>query len=180
MEFCSLSGRATRSEWWLTRLLGFVLAMVYAFAASYFAKEIGIYEKYGLWTLIAIVATTVLVYEWETFSASIRRLHDRGRSGWFLLVYWLLSAIPLIGTIVWIIYIIDLGFTDGVVGPNQYGDDPKKRRSPFQSEPIVVNVTQNANGTVDVKSEVVRFCFKCGTKIEPNSKFCSKCGEPVK
>ncbi len=46
-----------------------------------------------------------------------KRLHDRNRSGWFLLIL----LIPLIGAI-WLI--IELGFLRGTKGPNKYGADP--------------------------------------------------------
>ena len=46
-----------------------------------------------------------------------RRLHDTGRSGWWLLI----GLIPLIGWIVLIVF-----FTiDGERQPNAYGSDPK-------------------------------------------------------
>ena len=49
-------------------------------------------------------------------AVSIRRLHDLGRSGW----YFLLILIPLIGTIILLIWFC----MRGTVGPNQYGPDP--------------------------------------------------------
>jgi len=47
----------------------------------------------------------------------VRRLHDTGRSGWWLLI-WL---VPLIGFIVLIVF----WAIEGERGPNQYGPDPK-------------------------------------------------------
>ncbi|MGH3827322.1 MAG: DUF805 domain-containing protein, partial [Pseudonocardiaceae bacterium] len=50
-------------------------------------------------------------------AVGIRRLHDTGRSGWWLLI----SIIPLIGSIVLIVFFA----TDGERQPNAYGPDPK-------------------------------------------------------
>jgi uncharacterized membrane protein YhaH (DUF805 family) len=63
----------------------------------------------GLLYLLAVVLPSLAV--------SVRRLHDTGRSGWWLLI----SIIPLIGTIVLIV----LFATDGERQPNTYGPDPK-------------------------------------------------------
>jgi uncharacterized membrane protein YhaH (DUF805 family) len=51
-------------------------------------------------------------------AVGVRRLHDTGRTGW----WWLISFIPLIGTI-WIIVLFVL---PGDQGANQYGADPKE------------------------------------------------------
>lgn len=50
-------------------------------------------------------------------AAVCRRLHDTGRSGWWQLV----GIIPIIGTIIWLIFLI-LG---GTQGANQYGEEPQ-------------------------------------------------------
>lgn len=47
----------------------------------------------------------------------VRRLHDCGKSGWFILV----RFIPIIGTI-WLFIIL---VSEGVHGINEYGPDPK-------------------------------------------------------
>jgi len=172
MEIMSLSGRATRLEWWLAKIGGVILSGFVGGLALCLAQRMGLCEKYGAWVAIAIVGAVILVYLWMTFAVTIRRLHDRGRSGWFILVYWLLSAIPF----VWLAYLIDLGFMDGIMGPNKYGNDPKGRTSPCHSIPIVVNVTQN---DVRASSEHVKFCSNCGAKLDDDSRFCSCCGKPV-
>ena len=52
-----------------------------------------------------------------TLAVGARRLHDIGRSGWWLLI----GIIPLIGWIVLIVFFA----TDGQRQPNAYGPDPK-------------------------------------------------------
>ena len=51
-------------------------------------------------------------------AVSVRRLHDTGRSGWWLLI----GFIPLLGAIVLLFFMAQ----EGQPGPNQYGADPKK------------------------------------------------------
>ena len=48
----------------------------------------------------------------------IRRLHDIGKSGW----WYLLALIPLIGTIILLVWCA----REGDYGDNAYGPDPKK------------------------------------------------------
>ena len=56
------------------------------------------------------VAFIVLVI--ATVAASVRRLHDRGQSGWFLLLY----LVPF-GSIIIIVFMV----MPGTPGDNQYG-----------------------------------------------------------
>lgn len=54
---------------------------------------------------------------WIVLAVQVKRWHDRGKSGWMVLVYF----IPLIGSF-WVL--IECGFLSGTAGPNQYGPDP--------------------------------------------------------
>lgn len=51
------------------------------------------------------------------FALSVRRLHDVGKTGWFILI----SFIPLVG----LIWLLILFCTDSVPGVNEYGPNPK-------------------------------------------------------
>jgi uncharacterized membrane protein YhaH (DUF805 family) len=53
---------------------------------------------------------------------AIRRLHDTGRSGWWMLI----GFLPLIGLIVLIIFFVQ----DSQPGSNQYGPNPKESAPP--------------------------------------------------
>jgi uncharacterized membrane protein YhaH (DUF805 family) len=68
----------------------------------------------------------------------VKCLHDRDKSGWWLLVFYLLPAIlgmvpesvpgslilMLASFAVSIWALVELGFLRGTVGPNRYGADP--------------------------------------------------------
>ena len=51
-----------------------------------------------------------------SIAVAIRRMHDTGRSGWWLLI----GLIPLLGAIVLIYWFVQRG----TVGPNEWGNDP--------------------------------------------------------
>ncbi|WP_234045823.1 DUF805 domain-containing protein [Streptomyces adelaidensis] len=53
-----------------------------------------------------------------SLAVSIRRLHDTGRSGWWVLI----GFVPCVGSIVTIIFMT----TEGERGQNRYGADPKE------------------------------------------------------
>ena len=50
-------------------------------------------------------------------AVAVRRMHDIGKSGWFVLVI----LIPIVG----VIWFIVLACTDSVPGKNNWGDNPK-------------------------------------------------------
>ncbi|MFN4090796.1 MAG: DUF805 domain-containing protein [Alphaproteobacteria bacterium] len=54
---------------------------------------------------------------WPGIAVAIKRLHDRDRSAWFLLVIF----IPVVGAI-WLL--IEQGFLPGTPGPNRFGPPP--------------------------------------------------------
>jgi uncharacterized membrane protein YhaH (DUF805 family) len=103
-QYASFSGRARRSEYWFFYLAVVIVSVV----ASILDLIIGV-QILG-W----IVAAATIV---PSISASARRLHDVGRSGWWQLI----GIIPIIG---WILLIVWLA-TDSNPGDNQYGPNPK-------------------------------------------------------
>lgn len=55
---------------------------------------------------------------WMLAAGSVKRAHDRGKSGWWVLLFF----VPYVGPIWWV---IDLVVMDGQHGSNEYGDDPR-------------------------------------------------------
>ncbi|HUF51616.1 MAG TPA: DUF805 domain-containing protein [Longimicrobiales bacterium] len=70
-------------------------------------------DTYGV--LSGIYALAVLI---PGIAVSVRRLHDTGRSGWWLLI----GLIPLIGAIVLLVFML----SDSAAGDNQWGPNPKQ------------------------------------------------------
>lgn len=64
----------------------------------------------------------LLLMSWVCLALHIQRLHDRNRSGWWLVTLF----IPLIGIFYAIWLIIEIWFLRGSIGPNRYGPDFRK------------------------------------------------------
>lgn len=64
-----------------------------------------------MWTIFPILGIAL----WIAFSARVQRMHDRGKSGfWLLLVF-----VPVVGEL-WLF--IELGFLEGDSSRNMYGE----------------------------------------------------------
>lgn len=142
----SLDGRITRTSWWL-RFVVPVWLIVLDFSVIAGPRPDGLDELrfvVPLWlivldyTVIAgprpdlIVAagalTLTVVLLWLAIAVSVKRYHDHGRSGWFLLI----ALIPQLGTF-WVL--IELGFLRGTRGPNRFGPDPRRPASVSGADP---------------------------------------------
>ena len=111
-SYCRFSGRARRSEyWWFKFVYGFIFILV--LIPVFFIQD----EKTLKKVLLIVDLVYSLVFFFPNLAVTIRRLHDTGRSGWFIL----LSLIPIIG------YFIILYFTlcDSEELTNEYGPSPK-------------------------------------------------------
>jgi len=64
------------------------------------------------------VLVTLLLLLWPSLAVSVKRWHDRGHSGWWVLV----GLIPVIGPL-WLL--VTNGLLPGTPGPKRCGADPK-------------------------------------------------------
>lgn len=104
-RFSDFSGRSRRSEFWYFVLFN-MLASGVAFALD---MILGVPILYSLYMLIALV---------PGLAVSVRRLHDIGKSGWWILI----GLVPVAGVIILIIFYA----TDSQPGTNQWGNNPKE------------------------------------------------------
>jgi uncharacterized membrane protein YhaH (DUF805 family) len=110
-KYAVFSGRARRKEYWLFVLFNITIAVVLALID----RGIGTYyANAGTGILGGIYALLVLI---PGIAVSVRRLHDTGRSGWWLLI----GLVPLIGAIVLLVFVLQ----DSKPGENVYGPNPK-------------------------------------------------------
>ncbi|MBF2709317.1 DUF805 domain-containing protein [Flavobacterium soyangense] len=112
-NYATFSGRARRSEFWYFTLYN----TIFVFIAIMIDVAIGkaTQEKEFIPIIYMLYILFVLV---PCFSVFVRRIHDVGKSGWFILI----AAIPIAGPIwLWV-----LMATNGDVGKNKYGVDPKE------------------------------------------------------
>jgi uncharacterized membrane protein YhaH (DUF805 family) len=103
-QYTGFSGRARRSEFWWYTLFAFVLYLVVALVDAAMKT-----------TLLGLIVSLGLFL--PSLAVTVRRLHDTGRSGWWILI----GLIPLVGGIVLIVF----ECTDSEPGPNRFGPSPK-------------------------------------------------------
>ena len=104
-NYAGFSGRARRTEYWMFVLFNVIITIVLNVISLAIQQGSILGGIYGLAVLIPGLAV------------GVRRLHDTGRSGWWLLI----GLVPLIGAIVLIVFMA----TDGEPGDNAYGPNPK-------------------------------------------------------
>ncbi|WP_368040807.1 DUF805 domain-containing protein [Burkholderia lata] len=110
-KYATFEGRARRAEYWYFALLSCILSLG--------AQVIGAAGRNaGLITLLLLGALLLvsLALIIPSIAVSVRRLHDTGRSGWFLL----LALIPIVGGILLLVWMC----SRGTEGPNRFGADP--------------------------------------------------------
>ncbi len=106
--FLRFDGRINRAKFWLGILIIWVVEGILGQLLEFTSPLYGV---------------IALVLLWPSLAVAIKRWHDRGKSGWWVLIV----LIPLIGFI-WAI--IETGFLVGTPGPNQYGADPLGSAAP--------------------------------------------------
>lgn len=109
-KYVEFSGRARRKEFWMFTLINALISI----ALSIVDRLIGTDYANGGGVLNSIYGLAVLL---PSLAVGIRRLHDTGRSGWWLLI----GLIPCVGIIVLIVFWAQ----EGAAGQNEHGPDPK-------------------------------------------------------
>jgi uncharacterized membrane protein YhaH (DUF805 family) len=104
-QYVGFSGRASRSEYWIW--WGFLVVVYFAVGAT--ALLIGS-TGYVVLTLVG------LAFLLPNLAVTVRRLHDTGRSGFWLLIV----LVPLIGVIILLIFLL----LDSQSQPNKWGPPP--------------------------------------------------------
>jgi uncharacterized membrane protein YhaH (DUF805 family) len=106
-NYANFSGRARRREYWMFFLANILVGIVLGILTVVLGRlGTGLTYLYQL----AIIIPSIAV--------GVRRLHDTGRPGWWMLV----GLVPLIGFLVLIYFFVQ----DGQPGTNEYGPNPKE------------------------------------------------------
>ncbi|MBT2701004.1 DUF805 domain-containing protein [Bacillus sp. ISL-40] len=104
-NYVGFSGRARRKEYWMFVLFNMIAMLILAAIDG----VLGTYPLfYGLYSLAVLL---------PSLAVTIRRLHDVGKSGAWILI----SLIPLVGAIVLLIFTC----SDSQADDNQFGPNPK-------------------------------------------------------
>lgn len=104
-NYCNFSGRASRSEYWwfvlFTVILNIVIGIIFCWSEN------------ALNIVSGLVGLALLL---PGLGLCVRRLHDIGKSGWWLLI----ALIPVVGSILLIVWYCK----DSQMTPNEYGPVP--------------------------------------------------------
>jgi uncharacterized membrane protein YhaH (DUF805 family) len=103
-RYAQFVGRAGRAEFWWFFLATFIVSAV----LNIFGRASVVFVVLGVIYSLAVLIPSIAV--------GVRRLHDTGRSGWWILI----GLIPLVGFIVLIVF----WASQPNPGPNQYGPPP--------------------------------------------------------
>jgi uncharacterized membrane protein YhaH (DUF805 family) len=110
-KYAVFDGRARRKEYWFFQLFNILISMALGFIdvwTGFFDPET------GLGVFSGIYAVGVMI---PGMAVSVRRLHDTGRNGWWILI----NLVPLLGTLVFLYFMV----LDSNPEKNEYGSSPK-------------------------------------------------------
>ena len=114
----NFQGRANRAKFWLVSLGVLIVEMILFGVLGGGAMMSGDMPSLSSFGAMGVVAALVLIVAvWISLAVAVKRWHDRGKSGWWVLI----AFVPVIGGL-W--YIVECGFLKGTTGANAYGPDP--------------------------------------------------------
>ena len=109
-QYAVFKGRASRPEYWYFVLFNIIISIILALVNNLLGNP-GDGEGGGVFGFI--YSLLVLL---PSLAVATRRLHDTGRTGWWLFI----GLIPIIGFFVLIYFFVQPSQPD----PNEYGDAP--------------------------------------------------------
>jgi uncharacterized membrane protein YhaH (DUF805 family) len=141
----SFTGRINRGRYWLAVLIYIAIWTSFIAASLVWLGGLdldNLLSFAGAGLMIWLVGFLLfIVLTWSGLAVGIKRLHDRDKSGWWILLFWLgpsllggwPTATPNLGggfllslaagaIAIW--GFVELGCLRGTPGPNQYGPDP--------------------------------------------------------
>jgi uncharacterized membrane protein YhaH (DUF805 family) len=146
--FFSFKGRINRAKYWLGILIYVIIALLMA-SLGYAAGESGAFQ------LLSIIVNIGLFIGGLALGA--KRLHDRDKSAWWLLLFYLLpsalfgigaltflyglgeeaaggviggAVAYVLGLAVFVWAFVEIGCLRGTLGPNRFGPDPLTETAP--------------------------------------------------
>ena len=112
-KYAVFDGRARRKECWMFILINVLVSLVLVAIDNLigtFSPQMG---SVGL--LQGLYSLAILI---PSLAVTVRRLHDTGRTGWWVLI----SLVPVIGGLILLIFMV----LDSEPGTNEYGPNPKE------------------------------------------------------
>jgi uncharacterized membrane protein YhaH (DUF805 family) len=134
----SFSGRINRAKYWLALLVSIIAVIVAMIVAHIFSALLG--KDAGWLVMLAAFIAAGGVSIWITVATGVKRLHDREKSGWWLLLFYVVPGtldgigrvtpdtvsfiLSLVAFAVSIWGFVELGCLKGTTGSNAYGPAP--------------------------------------------------------
>ncbi|GAD03389.1 DUF805 domain-containing protein [Agarivorans albus] len=110
-KYLVFNGRARRKEYWMFVLFNSIIGVILSFIDQVTGT---VNLESGLGVLGSIYTLAVLL---PSLAVAVRRLHDTGRSGWWLFIL----LLPIIGVLVLLFFFL----SDSESEANAYGENPK-------------------------------------------------------
>ena len=133
----SFRGRLNRKRYWMTVIVTMAVIILLLLLALVMMREQR-FEFAALTVVILLLLYIPLI--WIGLAIGAKRLHDRDKSAWWLLVFYVLPGIlsslgnqmddlgflilHVVSFAITVWAFIELGCLRGTLGPNQYGPDP--------------------------------------------------------
>jgi uncharacterized membrane protein YhaH (DUF805 family) len=141
----SFRGRINRGKYWLAALIYLVVWIAFIAAILMWiggTNTDNLFSLAGAALLIWLLGLILFIaLTWSSLAVGVKRLHDRDKSGWWILLFWLGPSIlggwqtatpdlaggfifSLAAAAIAIWGFVELGCLPGTPGPNRYGPDP--------------------------------------------------------
>ena len=194
--YFSPSGRINRSTYWQQGILllnviwGLSVAVVIVIAlvstdtnVDRLLDDILFRDPGNFILLIFFIVILVAIYWWNNFAVAVKRLHDRDKSAWWLVLWWAISGIGgaltfgIASFVVAVWMLVELGFLEGTPGENRYDDSGgyAHRQSGYGSG----NQSAQLSGAAQATLGRQKACPYCGEFIPNAATICRYCGSDV-
>jgi uncharacterized membrane protein YhaH (DUF805 family) len=141
----SFKGRINRGKYWLAALIYIAVWTIFVVGSLIWLGGLDITNLMsfaGAGLMIWLIGFILLIAgTWSGLAVGVKRLHDRDKSGWWMLLFWLgpsvlsgsntamsdfsvglILSLAAMAIVIWAF--VELGCLPGTPGPNQYGPDP--------------------------------------------------------
>lgn len=111
----NVSGRTTRKDYWIALIMNIIIVSI----AGLLMGLINDPESF-VFRLVAVITSVYgFAFAIATTTMAIRRLHDIGKSGWWLLWCTLLNIVFFLGSIIYIVFMLTASKGDNQWGPRE-------------------------------------------------------------
>lgn len=139
-KYSTISGRASRAEyWWFTLFTYLVYIVIYTLSAvmMFYLPRLSVAQMFGALLVIGLMSIISILLVVPSICVTVRRLHDIGRSGWWIL----LSFVPIVRFVILVFTLMPSQPT-----ANEYDENPLEQESD-------INIIKNEEISVNMKKQ---------------------------